>query len=284
MRGTRLGSNGQRRGTSPAAWVQAGGSRVVGAARSLPGKLLIFSVLFVLVAEVMIFFPSASNFRTEWLTSRAESAHLAALAAETADAGGLNEDQVRELLAGADAIAVARVYGGFNELVLGGDVGNSAIVDANLTSETLIQRHLALWGTVFAPDGRYLRIVAAPRTRPEEQISVIVPEAGLRDDLLAFSVRIAGLSLFIAGVTGALLYLVLMFMFVRPIAVWRWQSPPSSRTQAIPPWALRRPGGATRSARPRPRWPRCRMRCVRPSASAIVSQRWAGRWRASIMT
>jgi hypothetical protein len=235
-----LDSEGQRRGTGPAAWVQAGGSRVVRAVRSLPGKLLIFSVLFVLVAEVMIFFPSASNFRTEWLTARAESAHLAALAAETADTGGLNEDQVRELLAGADAVAVARVYGGFNELVLGGDVGGSQIIVADLTRETLIQRHLALWDTVLAPDGRYLRIVAAPRTRPDEQISVIVPEAGLRDDLLAFSARIAGLSLFIAGVTGALLYLVLMFMFVRPmrrlaLAITAFQQDPGNRALGFTP-------------------------------------------------
>lgn len=235
-----MGSDAKRRETGPAAWVQAGGSRVVRAVRSLPGKLLIFSVLFVLVAEAMIFFPSASNFRTEWMMLRAESAHLAALAAESADAGGLNEDQVRELLAGADAVAVARVYGGFNELVLGGDVGASEIIVADLTSETLIQRHLALWDTVFAPDGRYLRIVAAPRTRPEEQISVIVPEAGLREDLLAFSARIAGLSLFIAGVTGALLYLVLMFMFVRPmrrlaLAITAFQQDPGNPALGFTP-------------------------------------------------
>lgn len=228
-----MSRNGQRRETGPSAWVQAGGRRALRAVRSLPGKLLIFSVLFVLVAEVMIFFPSASNFRTEWLMLRAESAHLAALAAETADSGGLSEDQVRELLAGANAVAVARVYGGFNELVLGGDAGDREIVVADLTRETLIDRHRALWSTMLTTEDRYLRIVATPRTRPDEQISVILPEAGLREDLLAFSARIAGLSLFIAGVTGVLLYLVLMFMFVRPmrrlaLAIMAFQKDPGN--------------------------------------------------------
>ncbi|MCC5995554.1 MAG: HAMP domain-containing histidine kinase [Oceanicaulis sp.] len=235
-----MSTDRERRTTGPAAWMQAGAARAVGAVRSLPGKLLIFSVLFVMVAEVMIFFPSASSFRTEWLAVRAEAAHLAALAAETAEADGLSEARVRELLAGADAVAVARVYGGVNELVLGGEVEVSNLIVANLMRETLIERQIALWGTFFAPEGRHIRIVAAPRTRPDEQISVIVPEAGLRDDLIAFSVRIFWLSLFIAGVTGVLLYGVLMVIFVRPMrrlamAITAFQKDPGNPALAFTP-------------------------------------------------
>lgn len=220
--------------------MQAAAGRIAGAARSLPGKLLAFTVLVVLIAQVMIFIPSAAGFRTEWLTTRAESAHLAALAAETAEAEGLSEARVRELLAGAEAVAVARVYGGVTELVLGGDISAADMIVADLTRETVIQRQFALWGTVFGPDGRYIRIIASPRTRPDEQISVIVPEAGLREDLIAFSVRIFGISLFIAGVTGGLLYLLLLFVFVRPMrrlakAITAFQQDPGNASNAFRP-------------------------------------------------
>ncbi|MGJ3232520.1 MAG: sensor histidine kinase [Oceanicaulis sp.] len=183
----------------------------------MPGKLLGLSVAFVLLAEVLIFFPSAANFRAEWLMDRADAAHLAALAAESAGDMQLGEDMVRELLAGAEVVAVSRVMEGVNELVLGGAIGEAELVTADLTQEGFFDGLVGVCHTVLAPEGRYLRIIAEPRTRAGEQISVIVPEAGLRADLIAFSWRILWLSLFIAAKTGGLLYLVLLYMLVRPM-------------------------------------------------------------------
>ena len=52
---------------------------------SMPGKLLGLSIGFVLLAEILIFFPSAANYRSDWLTERTDDAYLASLAVETAD-------------------------------------------------------------------------------------------------------------------------------------------------------------------------------------------------------
>jgi signal transduction histidine kinase len=186
-------------------------------ALSLPGKLLALSVAFVLLAEILIFFPSAASFRTGWLMDRADSAHLAALAAESAGDMQLGEDMVRELLAGAEVVAVSRVTQGVNELVLGGAIGDAELITADLTQEGFFDGLVAVCHTLFAPEGRFVRIIAEPRTRSDERISVIVPEAGLKADLLVFSRNIALLSLFIAAVTGGLLYVVLLYMLVRPM-------------------------------------------------------------------
>lgn len=189
-------------------------------ASSLPGKLLGLSVAFVFVAEILIFFPSAANFRTEWLRDRADAAHLAALAADAAAEQDLmlSDEAIRELLAGADAVSVARIADGANELVLGGAVGDVTVVPAELETETVFDRIAAVCEALLAPPGRYLRIVARPRAASrEEQIIVILPEAGLRAELFEFSRNIFWLSLFIALVTGGLLYLVLLGLFVRPM-------------------------------------------------------------------
>jgi len=187
------------------------------AALSLPGKLLGLSIAFVLLAEILIFFPSAAGFRTGWLMDRADSAHLAALAAESAGDMQLGEDMVRELLAGAEVVAVSRVTQGVNELVLGGEIGDAELITADLTQEGFFDALVGVCHTFLAPEGRFVRIIAEPRTRSDERISVIVPEAGLRADLLAFSRNIALLSLFIAVMTGGLLYVTLLFMLVRPM-------------------------------------------------------------------
>ena len=45
----------------------------------LSGKLLVLTVIFVMVAEVLIYVPSIANFRITWLNDRLAAAHTAAL-------------------------------------------------------------------------------------------------------------------------------------------------------------------------------------------------------------
>ena len=52
--------------------------------RGLSGKLLLLTILFVLLAEVLTFVPSVSNFRRNWLQERLTAAQIAALSAEAA--------------------------------------------------------------------------------------------------------------------------------------------------------------------------------------------------------
>jgi len=208
--------NGDRRSDAVGPWAALRNRAV-----SLPGKLLALSIAFVFVAEILIFFPSAANFRTEWMRDRADAAYLAALAADAAAEQDvmLSDEAIRALLAGADAVSIARISDGANELVLGGFIDGAELVTADLERETLADRIVAASDALLAPPGRFLRIVARPRAAglQTEQISVILPEAGLRAELLDYSRNIFWLSLFIALVTGGLLYAVLLVIFVRPM-------------------------------------------------------------------
>ena len=47
--------------------------------RSLSGRFLILTVLFVMLAEVLIFVPSVARFRQDYLLSRLERAQIASL-------------------------------------------------------------------------------------------------------------------------------------------------------------------------------------------------------------
>ena len=47
--------------------------------RSLSAKLLMMTIVFVMIAEVLIFVPSVANFRMRWLEDRVNTAAVAAL-------------------------------------------------------------------------------------------------------------------------------------------------------------------------------------------------------------
>ena len=58
-----------------------------GAGWGLSSKLLLLTILFVMLAEVLIFVPSVANFRITWLSDRLTAARLAALATQVAGEG-----------------------------------------------------------------------------------------------------------------------------------------------------------------------------------------------------
>ena len=211
---------------------------LVRAATSLPGKLLGLAVAFVLLAKIMIFIPSAADYRADWLGARAEAAHLAAIAGE---AGDLSEAQVGELLEGVDALLVARVSDGMNQRVLArADEPVDTMVVADLRTMGFWESLVETCHTFFAPPGRHIRIIAEPETRPGEEISVVVPEAGLKRDLYTYSLNILWLSIFISAVTGGLIYLSLLIILVRPMrrlarAMTAFQADPSDPVRAIAP-------------------------------------------------
>ena len=73
----------------------------------LSAKLLLLTILFVMLAEVLVFVPSVSNFRRQWLEERLAAAQIASLAAEAAPGGQLPKSLRDEVLANAMVKAIA---------------------------------------------------------------------------------------------------------------------------------------------------------------------------------
>jgi hypothetical protein len=73
----------------------------------LSAKLLLLTILFVMLAEVLVFVPSVSNFRRQWLMERLAAAQIASLAAEAAPGGQLPKTLRDELLEQAKVKAIA---------------------------------------------------------------------------------------------------------------------------------------------------------------------------------
>src|SRR5215218_6809218 len=71
----------------------------------LSGKLLILTIMFVMIAEVLIYVPSIANFRLNWLQDRISSAYTAALVLEVTP--NVPDTLTRQILDSIGARAVA---------------------------------------------------------------------------------------------------------------------------------------------------------------------------------
>ena len=69
------------------------------------------TILFVMIAEVLIYVPSIANFRLNWLNDRLAAAHTAALVLDAAPSGMVPESLARQILQSVGARAVAMKMG-----------------------------------------------------------------------------------------------------------------------------------------------------------------------------
>src|ERR1700733_3447137 len=74
----------------------------------LSGKLLVFTILFVMIAEVLIYVPSIALYRLMWLNDRLASAYTAALVLDAAPNGMVPASQAKQILDSIGARALAR--------------------------------------------------------------------------------------------------------------------------------------------------------------------------------
>ena len=76
---------------------------------SLAARLFALTLGAILLTEALIFVPSASNVRTQWLSERVQAARIAALALEAAPMREVSEELSESLLERAEVLAVTEV-------------------------------------------------------------------------------------------------------------------------------------------------------------------------------
>ena len=183
----------------------------------LSARLLLLTAVFVMGAELLTLAPSMAAFQDAWLISRVRAAELASLAVEAAPAGVVSDKMAGELLQGAGVVSVAVQTGGVRRLLLQAPhmARFPALIDLRRPDPLA---WLAGPFDVLAPDGPpMLRVVAKPQFRSGEFVEIVVPEAPLRRDLLAYMTRLLIASAAISVVAGLIVYLALNAFLVRPI-------------------------------------------------------------------
>jgi signal transduction histidine kinase len=183
----------------------------------LSGKLLVLTVLFVMLAEVLIYVPSIANFRLNWLNDRLAAAHTAALVLDAAPSGMVPDSLAKQILKSIGARAVAMKMGTQRRLLASTDIPEAIEQDIDMRSVSWWRATFDAFDTLLFCRATDVVRVVGPAPMGGEFLEIILDEAPLRQAMFTFSVNILLLSLLISGITAMLVFLTLNYLLVRPM-------------------------------------------------------------------
>jgi hypothetical protein len=182
----------------------------------LSGKLLVFTILFVMIAEVLIYVPSIALYRLMWLNDRLASAYTAALVLDAAPNGMVPDSLAKQILDSIGARAVAMKMGTQRRLLAVEDAPPPIADDFDMRHVYAFDSIVDAFKMMLNTKKGVMRVVG-PAPMGGDYIEIIVDEPPLRNAMLRYSVDLLLISLLISGITAALVYLTLHYLFVRPM-------------------------------------------------------------------
>lgn len=187
-----------------------------GARLGLSGKLLGLTIVFVMLAEVLIYVPSVANFRLNWLNDRLAAAHTAALVLDAAPSGMVPEELTRQILDSIGARAVAMKMGKDRRMLAVSDMPPQIHREVDMRAVRWFDAIRGAFQAMSdAPDS--VLLVIGPAPRGGEFMEIVIDNAPLQSAMLRFSWNILVLSLIISAITACLVFFSLHYLFVRPM-------------------------------------------------------------------
>lgn len=184
--------------------------------KTLSGRFLILTIIFVMLAEVLIFVPSIARFREDYLLSRLERAQIAALAQIAAD-DMISPELEQELLQNAEVFNIVLRRNEMRQLILSSPIPKPIYATYDLRTSTA-------WGLIndavmdlFDGDERIIRVIGDPVLSAGLLIEVTMEGKPLRAAMIDYGLRILLLSAVISIFTATLLFIAVRQFIVMPI-------------------------------------------------------------------
>jgi signal transduction histidine kinase len=184
--------------------------------RTLSGRFLLLTMIFVLLAEVFIFLPSVARFREDFLLSRLERAQIASLAQLAAE-GGVGDRLQQELLVNAGVYNVVLRRDALRELALSSPVPGPIAATYDMRSPSPIDLMRDAIEVMVRPENRVIRVIGEPVQQAGLLIEVTMDTDPLRQELLEYAQRILLMSLLITLSVAALLFYAVQRLIVVPM-------------------------------------------------------------------
>ncbi len=223
--------------------------------RGLSARLLVLTLVFVMLAEVLIYAPSIGRFRKVWLEDRVHEAYLAALTLEAAPDGALAPATRGRILDHVMALGIMVEAADGRMAALTPDMPRRADHVVDLRHQGAGDYILDAFAALWRADGRVLRVIghAAAGDGTMPLVEVLTPEAPLRAAMIAYSERILLLSLFISAMTAVLVFVSLHWLMVRPMrrltaSILAFREAPEDAVRIIRPGGRRDEVGAAERA------------------------------------
>ncbi|MEQ8815507.1 MAG: HAMP domain-containing sensor histidine kinase [Thalassobaculum sp.] len=185
--------------------------------RSLSFRLLLLTIFFVMLSEVLIYTPSVARFRLVYLQEKLDSAHLAAMAVNVAPDRMVSEEITYELLDHVGAWAIKVVRDGVPMEMLKRPLRPEPDVRYDLDRAGVVTLILDAFDSLFQTRNRVMQIRGTAPKDPMAVVVVTLDELPLRREMYDYSWRILNLSIVISVITAALMFISLRWLMVRPL-------------------------------------------------------------------
>ena len=182
---------------------------------TLSGRFFILTVVFVMLAEVLIFVPSVARFREDYLLLRLEKAQIASLALL---AGDMISDELEvELLENAGVFNVVLRRDDMRQLMLSSPLKSMVAATYDLRNPTPLELIWDAMTCLVETEDKLIRVIGAPVKDAGIQIEVTMPALPLRGAMIDYGLNILKLSAVISVFTALLLFVAVRGYLLKPI-------------------------------------------------------------------
>lgn len=190
--------------------------RTVPLTRGLSTKLLLLTILFVLLAEVLVFIPSVANFRLRWLQERLGTAAAVSVVLMQGDNASLPRDVQHDVLMSIGAKAIAVRDGGVARLLMVPEMPPQVDEHISIDGTGPLEAITGALDTAFFGGDRMLRVYGKVGDSDKE-FELVIPDSKLRKAMLVYSRNVALLSLLISLITAMLVFYAINRIMIRPV-------------------------------------------------------------------
>jgi len=181
---------------------------------TLSGRFLGLTVVFVVIAEILVSVPSIARFRETYLQGRLELGELGALAMLNSSGDAASERLQSILLQTSGLLNVVLWDGGVRELVLSAPFDGQVSASFDLVHADQMTRIRDALHVLFLDRDRIIKVTGETG---RGTVEVTMHEEPLRTALVDHAKRIFYISLGLSLATAALLFLAVQRLIVRPI-------------------------------------------------------------------
>ena len=182
---------------------------------SLSGRFLILTIMFVMLAEVLILVPSVARFRKDYLLARLERAQIASLILLADDM--ISAELETDLLNSAEVFNVVLRRDEMRQLMLSSPVPNPIVATHDLRNARALVLIRDALSRLVNPENEAIRVIGIPVRQAGLLIEITMETRAMRHAMLDYGTRILLLSAVISILTAVLLFLTVQAFLVRPL-------------------------------------------------------------------
>ncbi|TDH38103.1 HAMP domain-containing histidine kinase [Pseudohoeflea suaedae] len=185
--------------------------------RGLSTRLLGLTILFVMIAEVLLFFPSVANTRMRWLQDRLNTAAAASVVIDGLQDMRLPQPIREDTLMATGTKAIALRKDGMSRMLVSSDMPPEVTHQYDLSDVGPVEAVIDAFDELIFGGDRIIRVYGPVGGNPDMVIDVVLEDAPLRQAMLTYARNIFLLSLFISVITAALVFFAINRIMIRPI-------------------------------------------------------------------